>query len=524
MIVNAITSFLGMLIEQVMKPVREFLADTLLSTPDVTRHADIRKLWSVMLGITAGTYVLFVTAGGITVMGYETVQTRYTLQQVLPRLLLGMAAAATSLTVTGKVIGLSNALAHAILATDMSDAGRGMVERVLPFALFGAPGLKLYLLVLAIVMVALVLAVLIGFFVRVAVMALLVCCAPLMLACHAHPLTDPVARLWWRGLAGCLVIQIAQSITFVLALKLFYAPGATALGIPKSDQLGTMLAGLALFWVLFKIPGWTLQVVLRGTPVHHPGAPSGVRVLKHMVMYRLMGNYLPGVALSRRSGGPGRAGGGGHGRGRGGPGGGGRTPPGRGGAGPAGGRPPAGPGRGVARGGSPGSAVHGQGTSSGPGKRRGGKTAGHAGSSPGPGKRWSSGWPGSALTGGPGVAVRPGQSSLRSGPRAVPLTPARRGPGVRVRRGSVADGARRPVSSLTALPTATGRAEQPRTVPPSFPTAPEATPTPRPFSTPPRTTRLAPAHRTEPSALLRRARARSPRPAQLRLPLERPWR
>ncbi|MGN5380508.1 hypothetical protein ACQ4WX_35335 [Streptomyces lasalocidi] len=201
MIVNAVTSFLGMLIEQVMKPTREFLADTLLATPDVTQHADIKRLWNWTLGTTAGIYVLFVTAGGITVMGYETVQTRYTLRQIAPRLLLGMAAAAASLTVMGKAIGLSNALAHAIMASDLSDAGQGMVERVLPFTLFGTPGLQLYLLILAIVTTALVLAVLIGFLVRVAVMALLAACAPLMLACHAHPLTDPVARLWWRGLA-----------------------------------------------------------------------------------------------------------------------------------------------------------------------------------------------------------------------------------------------------------------------------------------------------------------------------------
>ncbi|MGH1555525.1 hypothetical protein ACRAWF_38065 [Streptomyces sp. L7] len=74
MIVNAITSFLGLLIEQIMKPIREFLADTLLATPDVTQHADIKRLWTSTLGITAGIYVLFVTAGGITVMGYETVR------------------------------------------------------------------------------------------------------------------------------------------------------------------------------------------------------------------------------------------------------------------------------------------------------------------------------------------------------------------------------------------------------------------------------------------------------------------
>ncbi|MGO4417746.1 hypothetical protein AB4Z54_02950, partial [Streptomyces sp. MCAF7] len=82
MIVNAITSFLGLIVEQIMKPLRELLADTLLATPDVTKHADLKRLWTGAMGITAGIYVLFVTAGGVTVMGYETVQTRYALKQI----------------------------------------------------------------------------------------------------------------------------------------------------------------------------------------------------------------------------------------------------------------------------------------------------------------------------------------------------------------------------------------------------------------------------------------------------------
>ncbi|MEU6142394.1 hypothetical protein ABZ848_18725 [Streptomyces sp. NPDC047081] len=520
MIVNAITSFLGMLIEQIMKPVREFLADTLLATPDVTKHADIKRLWTAMLGITAGIYVLFVTAGGVTVMGYETVQTRYALQQIAPRLLLGIIAAATSLTVMGKAISLSNALAHAIMATDMADAGQGMVERVLPFALFGVAGLKLYLLILAIVMIALVLAVLIGFLVRVAVMALLAVAAPLMLACHAHPLTDPVARLWWRALAGCLVIQVGQSMTFVLALKLFFAPSATTLGIPKSDQLGTMLAGVALFWVLFKIPGWSLQVVLRGTPVHQPHAPSGVRMLKHLAMYRLMDHYLPGMRLPRRR--PGGGGGGGLGPGRGGPGGGGGRP-GRRGGGPGGGRPPAaGPGR--------GGGVRGRGRGRAALGRPGGSPAAAGPAAPGapgrPGRR-RAGAAGAApvAAGAPGTRARAGQVPRRRGPGAAPPVRTPRGPRAvihpararRMRQLALPIAAQRaPAHPARAtqlwLPI---RAERVPARPPAARAAPAAPPPARPV---PRARQLAlpiPA---------RRARVRPPRPMQLRLPLEPPRR
>ncbi|MCX5420887.1 hypothetical protein [Streptomyces sp. NBC_00078] len=520
MIVNAITSFLGMLIEQIMKPVREFLADTLLATPDVTQHADIKRLWTAMLGITAGIYVLFVTAGGITVMGYETVQTRYALQQIAPRLLLGIIAAATSLTVMGKAISLSNALAHAIMATDMADAGQGMVERVLPFALFGAPGLKLYLLILATVMIALVLAVLIGFLVRVAVMALLAVAAPLMLACHAHPLTDPVARLWWRGLAGCMVIQLAQSMTFVLALKLFFAPGATTLGLPRADQLGTMLAGVALFWVLFKIPGWTLQAVLRGTPVHNPHAPAGVRMLKHLALYRLMDHYLPGMRLLRhRPGGGARRG-----PGRGGPGGGGGGRPGRRGGGPGGGHPPAaGPGRGggvrgrglLARGRAalarPGAAGR---PAPGAPARPGGRRAGVAGAAP-------------AAVGAPGARARAGRIPGRRGTGAAPLIRAPKGP-----RAVIHPARARRMRQL-ALPIAAPRnpARPARATQMWLPIRAERVPAPPPAgralpATPP-PVRPAPVPRARQLALpipARRARIRPPRPMQLRLPLEPPRR
>ncbi|WP_018542515.1 MULTISPECIES: hypothetical protein [unclassified Streptomyces] len=526
LVAGAVTSFLGTLIEQIMKPLREFLADSLLATPDVTQHADVKRLWKAMLGITAGIYVLFVTAGGITVMGYETIQSRYALKQILPRLLVGMVAAATSLTVMGKAIGLANALAHAIMATDLSDAGQGMVERVLPFALFRVAGLKLYLILLAIAVIALVLAVMIGFMVRVAVMALLAVCAPLALACHAHPVTDPVARLWWRGLAGCLIIQVAQSVTFVLALKLFFAPGASTLGIPKADQLGTLLAGLGLFWVLFKIPGWALQVVLRGTPVHQPHAPAAVRVLKHLALYRLMGHYLPATRLLRRhNGGTGGSGGGGFGRGRGGPGG--RRGPDGGGSG--GTRPPLpGPGRG----GGPRSRAGRRPTAL-PGPTDSQRAAGSPATGGAP-RTDSSGTrsrtPAGTTAPGPAPRRAPlGHVPRRPGPRAAPFARASNGPRTMLHPAQ----ARRQQQLTLPLPTERTAAQPSHSTQTSFPVRTAGAPTspqPRTGQTPlpPRSGSTAtpppPVRHLVRPIPAEPVRPRLSRPMQLRLPLEPPRR
>ncbi|MER6049078.1 hypothetical protein ABT168_16765 [Streptomyces sp. NPDC001793] len=521
MIVNAITSFLGTLIEQVMKPLREFLADTLLATPDVTQHADVKRLWKATLEITVGIYVLFVTAGGITIMGHETVQTRYALKQILPRLLLGMIAAANSLTVMGKAISLSNALAHAIMATDLSDAGQGMVERVLPFALFKVAGLKLYLLLLAIMMIALVLAVMIGFMVRVAVLALVAVCGPLALACHAHPLTDPIARLWWRALAGCLVIQVAQSITFVLALRLFFAPGASTLGIPKADQLGTLLAGLGLFWVLFKIPGWTMQVILRGTPAHSPHAPSAVRVLKHLALYRLMDHYVPGMSLLRRR--PGGGGAAGLAPGRVGPlGGGGR--PGSGGGG--GGGQPSAPGPG-SRGGGRRTLLPRDGSSSGSsqaGTATGGRSAPSAPAAGGARPATAIANASSQTPAGSASGV---QVARRPGPRSAPLSRTPTGPRSVLRPGQSLR-AQQPALPVTAkrIP---ARATRPTQVSPPIRAERTTTPTPnsptRRAAPPPAVPSAAPKSRQLPLRTPTvHVRPRPPRPLQLRLPLEPPRR
>ncbi|MFI0818611.1 hypothetical protein ACH4TX_19215 [Streptomyces sp. NPDC021098] len=519
MIVNAVTSFLGTIVEQIMKPVRELLADTLLATPDVTRHADLKRLWAGALEITAGIYVLFVVAGGITVMGYETVQTRYALKQIAPRLLTGVIASAMSLTVMGKAITLGNALSHAIMGLGMADAGQGLVERVLPFALFGTTGLKIYLLILAIVLLVLVLAVLIGFVVRVTVMALLAISGPLALACHAHPLTDPVARLWWRGLAGCLVIQVAQSMTFIVALKLFFAPGATALGIPYSDQLGTMLAGLALFWVLFKIPGWTMQVVFRATPIHNPHAPTAVRLLRTLALYRLMDRYLPGTSLLRR--GPGRGGG---------PTGGGPT--GRGGG------PAPRPGPGLTPGSRPGRVRLGRGSA--------GPRSGTSGTGPGAG----TGSPGQGGSSGPAGSWAARAGGPVTGSAAALTLP--RGPAGRLSAGSrlASSDTSRQKGPLTVVHPAQARRRWQLTLPVAAQRVPIRTPRPVQTWLPIRAERIPRPHTADSGSASRpstrppvgpavprmasrqmvlripaeRVRSRPVRPVQLRLPLEPPRR
>lgn len=298
-------------------------------------------------------------------------------------------------------------------------------------------------------------------------------------------------------------------MTFILSLRLFFAPGATSLGLPTLDGLDTTLAGLALFWVLFKIPGWTLQVVLRGSPVQPPRAPAPVHMPKHLAMYQLLGPYVygrrPPGRPGRPTGGLGRGGGGPRGPGGRPPGGGGRPggPPGAGGPGRAGGSGPRG---------------------RGPAPRKGAATPPPrpAPTSPGPPAGATAGSRAPVTSAAAPAAVsnsapRP-TAVVRVRPAGGPVSPhsarTQRGPRT-VGRPPSASGSQAVPDAAPTRPDRSGRPSPPpapaRTSPARDSTAPAAPPTPTPR---PRQMSLPiPAERI---------RMRPPRPIQLRLPLEPP--
>ncbi|WP_049578601.1 hypothetical protein [Streptomyces sp. SBT349] len=301
-IAGAITGFIGDLVEAAMEPFLGLLGATLLATPEVTGNETLVGMWTGALGVALAGYVLVVMAGGVTLMGYETVQTRYAVKQIAPRLVVGVLAAATSLLVVGKVIDLANALSTAVLDVgDLDATGEGMAEMLLGGMLISAAPVDS--LVLVLVLLVMVVAVLIGYLVRVALIALLAVSGPLALCCHGLPQTEGVAKLWWRALGGCMAIQVCQAVALAVGLRLFFAPGNTVLGFPNPGQLETLLAGVCLFWILWKIPGWTVQVILRGSPMTMPHAPAPVRMLRGVAMAMLLHRYLPAARGAAAGGG-----------------------------------------------------------------------------------------------------------------------------------------------------------------------------------------------------------------------------
>jgi hypothetical protein len=277
----AIDGWFTDLVRSALNPVLGLLGRSVLATPDVTggRAGD---LWAVTLGIADSLLVLLVLAGGAVVMGHETLQTRYTVKDVLPRMVVAVVAANASLALVGAAVTAANALSAALLGGGVNpgDAGAMVSKLVLSPLVDGGAFLVLLGLVAAVLAVLLV----VTYLLRVAVLVLLVAGAPLLLVCHALPGTDGLARLWWRGIAAALGVQVAQAFMLITAVRVFLAAdGTPALGLSAGGGLVDLLVGICLLYLLVRIPGWGVRLAFAGTG-HRPS--SAIRMVKTAVVYK----------------------------------------------------------------------------------------------------------------------------------------------------------------------------------------------------------------------------------------------
>ncbi|WP_148309623.1 hypothetical protein [Kutzneria albida] len=221
---KAINSWFAGIVTAALHPLLDTLGTTLLSTPPLEALPQVGPLWQYSWGLVLAGYALLVTIGGILVMAHQSVQTRYSIREIAPRLLIALPAAALSLLIADQAVLLADALSQAILGQQIDPAAAtGALANVLVAQALGSS--NLFFLLLGLAVVALLVGILVTYVVRVVVTIILVIAAPLCLACHALPGLDGIARWWWRTFGAVLSIQLAQSLTLVVAIRVFLAPG-----------------------------------------------------------------------------------------------------------------------------------------------------------------------------------------------------------------------------------------------------------------------------------------------------------
>jgi hypothetical protein len=290
---QGITDFFHNLVTSALNPVLETMGQTVLATPDLTGHEQIRTMWTANLVIADTVFVLFIVAGGFVIASRETLQTSYGLKELAPRIVVAGLASNLSLLLVEQMIEFANAVTAGI-------AGQGVDPATAARALAGiwenaAQGTNFLASLLMIAIVVMAIIVMITFIIRVAVLCVLLAVAPLALLFHALPHTEQLAFMWWKAVVGCFAIQLGQSVVLVAAVTVFLTPiGPTVLGFPASGSgwLGILVA-LAMMWLLVKIPMWVKDYLW----LHSRG------VLRKVIFALLMLKTVSMAAAGRSTGG-----------------------------------------------------------------------------------------------------------------------------------------------------------------------------------------------------------------------------
>ncbi|WP_410614569.1 hypothetical protein [Amycolatopsis sp. lyj-109] len=293
--VVAASALLAAVVAAGMNPLLDLLGKTLLTTPEPDQLPGLGAVWTGSWHILLTAYVILVLLAGLIIMSYQTLQARYTVKEIAPRLVIGFLAGTLSLFLMTKAIQVANALSAAVLGegVDQAQLTRSLITMV-QSSLHGG---GIFLGILGLALVAMLLILLVVFVVRVMVTILLVAAAPIALMFHALPHTEGIAYLWWKGSGGVLFIQVGQSLTLVVTVRVFFAPGGFTIFGPSLSSLMNLLLCIALMYVLIKIPFWFLAPLRSGRP-----SLLG-RIARGVIAYKTMG-LLAGAAGARGTGRP----------------------------------------------------------------------------------------------------------------------------------------------------------------------------------------------------------------------------
>ncbi len=263
-VTKAINAVFRDLVKSALDPMLKLLGTTAFTTPTLDSLPGVANVWNNSWLIVLACYSGLIMIGGIMVMSHESVQNRYSLKEIAPRLVVSFFASMLSLFLIDKAIRIANALSAAVLTdgVDPPKLGDTLAEQINgAYSAVVSGGLFVVLLQLA--LVTAMIALLLVYVVRVILTLILIASAPMWVACHALPHTDGIARWGWRALGATLGIEVAQSLTLITAVNAFLN-GGVRLFSSIGGGLMMLFAVLGLLYILFKIPFWFLSATKLG--------------------------------------------------------------------------------------------------------------------------------------------------------------------------------------------------------------------------------------------------------------------
>ena len=236
------------------------MSDILTGTPpDLTyAHELVRQAWMVVWAITTGALVVILGWMGLSFIVSEHLGRQQTgWREMVPRLVLGLVAAASSLWWCALVLDVADAVSGFIavsLNVTPGDVLRAPLDTFLRAVQAGSVGMAQLLALLYLVYGFFVLYVIVQMVLRLALIDILLALAPIALGLWILPHTAGWGRHWLRLFMTTVFQQAVQLIALALGIGFLNEFASVAAFEPVQDLIWKLLMSLAFVYMATRVP------------------------------------------------------------------------------------------------------------------------------------------------------------------------------------------------------------------------------------------------------------------------------
>ena len=236
------------------------MSDILTGTPaDLTyAHELVRQAWMVVWAITTGALVVILGWMGLSLIVSEHLGRQQAgWREMVPRLVLGLVAAASSLWWCALVLDVADAVSGFIavsLGVTPGDLLRAPLDTFLRAVQAGSVGMAQLLALLYLVYGFFVLYVIVQMVLRLALIDILLALAPIALGLWILPHTAGWGRHWLRLFMTTVFQQAVQLIALALGIGFLNEFASVAAFEPVQDLIWKLLMSLAFVYMATRVP------------------------------------------------------------------------------------------------------------------------------------------------------------------------------------------------------------------------------------------------------------------------------
>ena len=236
------------------------MGDILTGTPPglTYEHEMVREAWAVVWAIASGALVVVLGWMGLSlIIGEHLGRQQAGWREMVPRLVLGLVAAATSLWWCALVIDVADGVSGFVaveLEVTPGDLLRAPLNTLLTAVQSGSVGMAQLLAVIYLVYGFFVLYVLVQMVVRLALIDILLALAPIALGLWILPHTAGWGRHWLRLFMTTVFQQAIQLIALALGMGFLNEFASISAFEPVQDLIWKLLMSLAFIYLASRAP------------------------------------------------------------------------------------------------------------------------------------------------------------------------------------------------------------------------------------------------------------------------------